>query len=260
MFRHASLFSGIGRFDLAASWMNWQNIFFCEIDPFCQRILKHYWPNTPLYEDIHHLDPAQYRGRIDIISGGFPCQPFSQVGKRQGKSDDRYLWPQTLRIIEATRPRWIVLENVTGLFTILEQESISEMEIKEIELFCSDKEYSATRTIVSLQRRIIASIISEINAAGYVFPRLQDGTPVVLCIPACSVGHHIDGTEYGLLPTPIARDWKGPTPGNKIDNLPGAVRYLTGSTGQLNPLFAGEMMGFPEKWTVLPFQNGEPKV
>lgn len=188
MLRHGSLFSGIGGFDLASTWMNWQNIFSCEIDPFCQKILKHYWPNIHHHENICHLDATQYRGLVDIISGGFPCQPFSQVGRRKGKSDDRYLWPQTRRIIEEARPQWIVLENVTGLFTILEPERISEMEIKEIELFCADKEYKTTKTIVSLQRRVIATIISEINAAGYILPKLNDGTPVILCIPACAMG------------------------------------------------------------------------
>jgi DNA (cytosine-5)-methyltransferase 1 len=185
--RHGSLFSGIGGFDLAATWVGWDNIFNCEKDPFCRKVLNHYWPDAKSYEDIYQFDATQYRGRVDIISGGFPCQPFSHAGKRKGKTDDRYLWPEARRIITEARPQWIVLENVAGLFTILEQQGLSAMEVQEIELFCKDGQQEANSTIIRLQRRIIGSIISEIGSAGYVLPQLEDGTPVVLCIPACAL-------------------------------------------------------------------------
>ncbi len=198
MLRHGSLFSGIGGFDIAATWMGWKNIFSCENNPFCQTILKHYWPQTHHYENIFKFNATKYRGHVDIISGGFPCQPFSQAGRRKGKADDRYLWPETRRVIMEARPKWIVLENVAGLFTILEPESLSEMEIKEIELFCQDSEQEANTIIISLQRRVIGSIISEIGSAGYVLPRLEDGSPIVLCIPACAVNapHRRDRTWF----------------------------------------------------------------
>lgn len=188
MLRHGSLFSGIGGFDIAASWMGWQNVFSCEKDPFCRTILNHYWPNTKHYEDIFEFQATHFRGHVDLISGGFPCQPFSQAGRRKGSKDNRYLFPETCRIIKETRPEWIVLENVTGLFTILEPDSLSEMEIKAIELFCQDSEQPATSTIIRLQRRVIGSIISEIRATGYILPTLEDGTPIILCIPAAAVG------------------------------------------------------------------------
>ncbi|MEI2273587.1 DNA cytosine methyltransferase [Sphingobacterium sp. ML3W] len=187
MLRHGSLFSGIGGFDLASTWMGWENIFSCEIDAFCRKILHYYWPKTKHHDDIYQLNATQYRGQIDIISGGFPCQPFSQSGRRKGKEDDRYLWPQALRIIREARPKWIVLENVAGLFTILEQENLSEMELKEIELFCTDDTQKTNSTIIQLQRRIIGHIVSDIQSAGYILPRPQDGTPIILCIPACAV-------------------------------------------------------------------------
>ncbi len=187
MLRHGSLFSGIGGFDIASSWMGWQNVFSCEKDPFCRNILKHYWPNTTHYENIYNFNATEFRGNIDIISGGFPCQPFSQAGRRRGTKDDRYLFPETIRIIKQVRPEWIVLENVAGLFTILEQESLSEMEVQAIELFCTDNDQKASPTIIRLQRRVIGQIISEIGSAGYVLPALEDGTPVILCIPAAAV-------------------------------------------------------------------------
>jgi len=194
MTKHGSLFSGIGGFDIAATWMGWQNVFSCEKNPFCRSVLKYYWPNTHHYEDIFQLNAARYRDGIDIITGGFPCQPFSQSGRRKGKTDDRYLFPEACRIIRQAKPKWIVLENVAGLFSILEPDSISEMEIKAVELFCKDNKHPANRTIIKLQRRVIASIIAEIRAAGYVFPTLKDGTPVILCIPASGIGapHHRD--------------------------------------------------------------------
>ena len=115
MLRHGSLFSGIGGFDLAAEWMGWENVFHCEYDPFCQKILKHHFPNSKLYEDIKTFDASDYFGRIDILSGGFPCQPFSAAGLRKGTEDERHLWPQMLRIIREVSPRYVVGENVRGL-------------------------------------------------------------------------------------------------------------------------------------------------
>jgi len=113
--RHRSLFSGIGGFDLAATWMGWENVFNCERDRFCRRVLKHYWPETKSYEDVREFKGSEFAGKIDVLSGGFPCQPFSVAGKRQGTADDRYLWPQMLRIVGEIRPRWVVGENVFGL-------------------------------------------------------------------------------------------------------------------------------------------------
>lgn len=115
--KHASLFSGIGGFDLAADWMGWENVFHCEINPFCQKILKYYWPNAQTYDNIKTTNFTIWRDRIDILTGGFPCQPYSSAGKRLGKEDDRHLWPEMLRAIREIKPRWIVGENVAGLLT-----------------------------------------------------------------------------------------------------------------------------------------------
>jgi len=114
-FTHGSLFSGIGGFDLAAEWMGWENIFHCEWNAFGQKVLKHYWPNAISYEDITKTDFTIHRGRIDILTGGFPCQPYSSAGKRLGKEDDRHLWPEMLRAIREIQPMYVVGENVRGL-------------------------------------------------------------------------------------------------------------------------------------------------
>jgi DNA (cytosine-5)-methyltransferase 1 len=113
--KHGSLFSGIGGFDLAAEWAGWENMFHCEWNLFGQKVLKHYWPNAATYEDITKTDFTIWRGRIDILTGGFPCQPYSAAGKRLGKEDERHLWPEMLRTIREIQPRWVVGENVLGL-------------------------------------------------------------------------------------------------------------------------------------------------
>ena len=189
--RHLDLFSGIGGFSLAASWV-WGDeheiIAFCEIDKFCQKVLKKHWPDVPIFDDIKELSyekliAESYRsnggsesgdslhkrrtscesggasvqenserkdgpaisnnqstdrdGRtesettdftVDLITGGFPCQPFSVAGKRKGKEDDRALWPQYLRIIQEVRPRWIIGENVSGIINMELDTVLSDLE------------------------------------------------------------------------------------------------------------------------------------
>ena len=129
---HASLFSGIGGFDLAAEWAGWTNAFNCEIDPFCQKILKYHFPDAKQYRDIKTTDFAVWRGRIDVLTGGFPCQPFSLAGKRKGTEDERHLWPEMFRAIQQIRPRWIVGENVFGI--------VNWSEGMVFEQVCSDME------------------------------------------------------------------------------------------------------------------------
>ena len=112
---HGSLFSGIGGFDLAAEWMGWENKFHCEWNEFGQKVLHHYWPEAECFTDITKSDFKKYYGKIDILTGGFPCQPYSSAGKRKGKEDERHLWPEMLRAIREISPRFVVGENVRGL-------------------------------------------------------------------------------------------------------------------------------------------------
>jgi DNA (cytosine-5)-methyltransferase 1 len=112
---HGSLFSGIGGFDLAAQWMGWDNVFHVEWNPWCRKVLEHHFPNSESFTDVRQFDGSAWRGRVDIISGGFPCQPYSSAGKRLGKDDERHLWPEMLRIIREAAPAYVVRENVRGL-------------------------------------------------------------------------------------------------------------------------------------------------
>ena len=146
--RHLDLFSGIGGFALAARWMGWETVAFCECEPYCQKVLKKHWPDVPIINDIREITDATITNAdkreggsraesesikasqfqlganksnyytIDIITGGFPCQPFSNAGKRNGTTDNRFLWPEMLRVIRLFKPEWVVAENVPGILTI----------------------------------------------------------------------------------------------------------------------------------------------
>lgn len=127
--KHISLFSGIGGFELAAEWAGFQNIASCEINDFGNKVLEYYWPKAYHHRDIHTLNIEILNNELAkrygqdwnsddvILSGGFPCQPYSTAGKRLGKEDERHLWPEMLRVISEIQPRWVVGENVSGLIS-----------------------------------------------------------------------------------------------------------------------------------------------
>jgi DNA (cytosine-5)-methyltransferase 1 len=116
--RHGSLFSGIGGFDLAAEWMGWENVFHCEWMEFPRKVLDYHFPNADSHIDICKTDFKKYANTIDILTGGFPCQPFSIAGKRKGEDDERYLWGEMLRAIQEIKPRFVIAENVFGITNI----------------------------------------------------------------------------------------------------------------------------------------------
>ena len=116
--RHGSLFSGIGGFDLAAEWMGWENVFHCEWMEFPRKVLDYHFPDADSHIDICTTDFKKYANKIDILTGGFPCQPFSLAGKRKGTDDERYLWGEMLRAIQEIKPRFVIAENVFGITNI----------------------------------------------------------------------------------------------------------------------------------------------
>jgi len=118
------LFSGIGGFSLAAQWAGIETVQFVEIDPFCQRLLAKNFAGVPIHDDIRTFDGKPFRGRIDLLTGGFPCQPFSVAGKRRGAADDRYLWGEMFRVIQESKPSWVVGENVAGILSSLEFDGV----------------------------------------------------------------------------------------------------------------------------------------
>lgn len=124
---HASVFSGIGGPEVAATMLGWENLFHCEINPFGRAVLDYWYPNAKSYDDITKTDFTEWRGRVNVLTGGFPCQPFSYAGQRRGATDDRYLWPYMFKCIDQIRPDWVVAENVGGILTMVEQGQVSPM-------------------------------------------------------------------------------------------------------------------------------------
>ena len=170
---HASLFSGIGGAEVAASMMGWQNLFHCEIQEFPRKVLDYWFPNSESYEDITKTDFTKWHGKIDVLTGGFPCQPFSLAGRRKGADDNRYLWPQMLRAIRQIHPTWVVGENVNGIKTMVESCQVTQMGRTDY-LFEENHLYREE------SRFTLDKICADLEAEGYSVQ------PIV--IPACAIG------------------------------------------------------------------------
>ena len=170
---HASLFSGIGGAEVAASWMGWHNAFHCEIQEFPRKVLEYWFPNSESYEDITKTDFAKWHGKVDVLTGGFPCQPFSLAGRRKGADDNRYLWPHMLRAIREIQPTWVVGENVAGIKTMVESCQVAK-------LGRSDDIFEENHIYREESKFTLDKICQDLEEAGYsVQP---------LVIPACAVG------------------------------------------------------------------------
>lgn len=175
---HLDIFAGIGGFSYAARRMNWHTVAFVEKEPFCQKVLrKNFGQDAEIHDDIFTFSGKPFRGRIDILTGGFPCQPFSQAGKRLGVNDERHLFPELLRVIREVQSTWLVLENVVGLTTMA-------LEVRDVKVGCTkyrrapdidDYEAIYTREETMLLNRIC----EEIEREGYAVQ------PVI--IPAVSL-------------------------------------------------------------------------
>ena len=173
---HASLFSGIGGPEVAAAMLGWNNVFHCEINDFGRKILEYWFPESESYEDIKKTDFTKWRGHVDVLTGGFPCQPFSYAGKRGGANDDRYLWPEFKRVIVEVRPTWVVGENVAGITTMVEPGEVSQMD-NQAALF---DESDTVHRYQYKQPFTIERVCKDLEDLGYTVQ------PVV--VPACAVG------------------------------------------------------------------------
>lgn len=157
--------------------LGWENLFHCEINPFGRKVLDYWYPNSKSYEDITTTDFREWRGRVDVLTGGFPCQPFSYAGRRRGAEDDRYLWPSMYRAIDEIQPTWVVAENVAGILTMVEQGEVSKVAgtASLFDAFDDLRGRYELRETFTLQR-----ICTDLESHGYAVQ------PVL--VPACAVG------------------------------------------------------------------------
>jgi len=215
---HISLFDGIGGFLLAAKGVGWKPGLSSEIDPFCQQVLKHHFPGIFHHGDIHTLNYETIHTELStrfgdwrqdgvILTGGFPCQGFSTAGKRLGTNDNRYLWPQMLRLVQEVRPDWVVGENVAGILSMedesgLRREVFAQVEGRKITRYADFDHYESIYTRQAPM--LVASIIEDLEKEGY---EVQ-----TFVVPAASVGapHRRDRIWFvAHTVSPGARDYSG---------------------------------------------------
>ena len=241
-FTHGSLFSGIGGPEIAAEEMGWKNMFHCEINPFGRKILDYWFPNSKSYEDITKTNFTEWRGKINVLTGGFPCQPFSCAGQRKGAEDDRYLWPEMLRAIIGKNDQFVTTRNGTP-------RRINQ---------------NGQNGSVGLARMVRLLPTPNAREADKYSKKYNPNSQMGTALTAMAVN--------GMLPTPAARDYQPSVSPQALKRKNGKMRTDAlcnlpvmlgehhsqngGKTSQLNPLFVAEMMGFPPDWTVLPFQSG----
>ena len=220
---HLSLFSGIGGLDLAAEWSGIETIGQCEWADYPTKVLEKHWPDVPRWRDIKTLTGESFYERtglrtVDVISGGFPCQPFSVAGKRRGKEDDRYLWPEMLRVIGELKPNWVIGENVSGLIREALKDILSELEKEGYEA----RAYSS-------EARNVGGCSEEKELL--LWPRPTTGAP--LC-----------GGTGNFKQMEKLRD-------SKIITEEERKNLVCGSGGKSNPALMEWLMGFPIGWTDL---------
>lgn len=169
---HLSLFSGIGGLDLAAEWAGFQTVGQCEWADYPTNVLEKQWPLVPRWRDIRTLTGENFYERtglrtVDIVSGGFPCQPFSKAGKLRGKQDDRYLWPEMLRVIKELHPTWVIGENVANLLNLALDDVLSDLEAADYETRAF---MVPARGIGALHQRYRFAILAHANSDRRIAP------------------------------------------------------------------------------------------
>jgi len=221
--RHLDLFSGIGGFALAAScvWPDHEIVSFCEIEPFCQKVLKKHWPNVPCHDDIKTMDGGKLE-RIDLLTGGYPCQPFSTLGQRKGHKDDRHLWPEMLRIVKQTSPAWVVAENVYGHINLGLDRVINDLE----------SAHYTTWAVV-------------IPACAVGAPHRRDRVWVIANSTSIGLGEYIQAERCDIAPD-IWRKWQEwsiePTVDRKDDGLPNRTHRIKSLGNAIVPQVAAQIM------------------
>lgn len=272
--RHIDLFTGIAGFALAARYVwdrEYEPVVFCDSNAWCQKLIQKRFPGKPVVNDVRKIQGHEY-GAIDILTGGFPCQPFSVAGQKRGDQDDRYLWPEMFRIIRTGMPRWVVAENVYGL--IAQQDGVV------FEQVCADLEsagYDVGAFVIPAcavdapHRRDRVWIVGHTRSGGlYGIERgggqgrslrtdvllwpTPKGSPLGpdyarLNRPNSGSDGLSTAVAREFLPTPTVQDSKNNGSSSQQDRNTKPLNALAG--GPLNPVWVEWLMGYPEGWTDL---------
>lgn len=233
--------------------MGWKNLFHCEIQQFPRQVLDYWFPNSESYEDITKTTFTKWKGKVDVLTGGFPCQPFSYAGSRKGAEDDRYLWPEMLRAIREIQPTWVVAENVVGITTMVQPSSVTEMGRSDF-LF-EESVVCREETGYGLLPTVQTQGLKRYNKKGKTEFLPLHLLPTPTAAEATKYTTKLNSkSQMGMGLTALAMNGKLPSPKKVAEETGGSQ-----GSRQFNPLYAEEMMGFPSMWTTLPFlkENGE---
>jgi DNA (cytosine-5)-methyltransferase 1 len=235
---HGSVFSGLGGFDLAAEWAGWQNKFHCEINEYCNRVLKYYWPNAESFKNIITSDFKKYANKIDVLSGGWPCQKYSIAGKKLGKEPLKDHFVRVIREVEAP---WVVLENVYNFigkqFASEHKQLCLQLEHMEYEVQTFDIDAASCGLptmerhiwIIATsdrfrQKRIIEEEISHIQTQSREFQRINQGETNRWLLPEARVCELGKGFPYQLDNITISK-WHGESIQALGNAIPPEVAY-----------------------------------
>ena len=248
MLTHLSLFSGIGGLDLAAEWAGFATVGQCEFADYQTKVLEKHWPDVPRWRAVRTLTKERFYERpslrtVDVLSGGFPCQPFSVAGKQKGKGDDRYLWPEMLRVIRELRPRCVIGENVPGIIKIAAGQVVKDLERAGYNCVVLNFEAAAVGAWHRRSRVFFVGIADVADADSKGANSMEHLTQPKM--PGNN--HHVRqlANAVKLFATPCAGDAEGTSGGKNHRSL------RTDVAGQLNPTWVELLMGFPLGWTEL---------